>query len=291
MAAKFYFYPQPNGNQLITIDLNEDLAELYSDWEYQTSSGQTMNGKIRTSTMLNREIITIIRDRMQGGEDLGHKFAAMQSHLDRGGTVAFTADDSVGTWIYPIKTPPTGGATTIEVFGNPFAGMGLTRTPTTNEYAVIESSPPGAIYEIVKIQSIDASFSTTGGGTITINDPVNFTYPSSCYIRFYRTWMTLKRRERDFGKNIVTNEHGITWSLDVTLTPDYDNLFSFHPAITEDYDPADSSDIFTVETIPEGADYENPRTTLEGNTNYSSWDGGGDTANANPSTYSNYKAW
>ena len=103
MGALFRFYPMPIGNQLIVINLNEKLAELYSDWQYESSTGQTMNGKLRTSTMLNREVITIIRDRMQGGEELAHKFAALQNHLDRGYSVHFTADNGMNEdWVYPV---------------------------------------------------------------------------------------------------------------------------------------------------------------------------------------------
>ena len=79
MAAKFYFYPMPVANHLVTIDLGEDLAEYYSEMEYTKESAQSMNRKIHQTTTLNREVITIVRDRMSGGEDLAHKLYALQN--------------------------------------------------------------------------------------------------------------------------------------------------------------------------------------------------------------------
>ena len=109
MSAKFYFYPMPVANHLVTIDLGEDLAELYSDWEYTSDTSQSMNGKINNTTTLNREVITIVRDRFQGGEDLYIKLQALQSHLDRGYSIAFSAD-SANAYCYPLSKNPVGGA-------------------------------------------------------------------------------------------------------------------------------------------------------------------------------------
>lgn len=235
MSAKFFFYPQPTGNQLITIDLGEDLAELYSDWDYTSSTGQAMNGKMTTTTQLNREIVTIIRDRMQGGEDLAHKFAALQNHLDRGYSVAFTADHTKA-FCFPLKVSPFGGDTTLDCFNNPFYSLLNTAiNPTVNDYVCIETQPPGALYEMAKISAVDSNFGSTVGGEVTVDRAINFTYTSSAFMRWYRFWPVLKRLEEDRGKAIITNEHGITWSLELRLTPDYSNLYGFHPSIDSDY--------------------------------------------------------
>tara|TARA_R100000664_G_C2753964_1_gene141455 strand:+ start:1602 stop:2495 length:894 start_codon:yes stop_codon:yes gene_type:complete len=238
MSAKFFYYPQPTGNQLITIDLGEDLAELYSDWEYTSSSGQTMNGRISTTTQLNREVITIVRDRFQGGEDLAHKFAALQNHLDRGYSVAFTADHTK-SFCFPLKVNPFGGDTTLQCFNNPFYNLiGYGINPSVNDYVALETQPPGALYEMCKISAVDANFGSTVGGSLTVDRAINFTYNSSVWMRWYRFWPMLKRLEADRGKNIITNEHGIAWSLEIRLTPDYSNLYAFHPTIDSDYSPS-----------------------------------------------------
>jgi len=241
MAAKFFFYPQPSGNQLITIDLDEDLAELYSDWEYTSSTGQSMNGKITTTTQLNREIVTIIRDRMQGGEDLANQFFAMQNHLDRGFSVAFCSDHTKA-YAFPLKSSPIGGSTVIDVFQNPFYNLtSQNLIPQVGDYVVLESSPPGAIYEVCKVAGVNASFTATSGGQITLANPINFTYTGNVFLRYYRFFPVMKRRESDRGRSIITNEHGIAWSLELTLTPDYSLLYKFHPSIDSDFSPGGAS--------------------------------------------------
>lgn len=238
MSAKFFFYPQPNGNQLITIDLGEELAEMYSDWEYTSSTGEAMNGKMTTTTQLNREIVTIIRDRMQGGEELAHKLAAMQSHLDRGYSVAFTSDHTKA-YCFPLKQSPVGGDTNLQCFNNPFYNLlGTAINPSINDYVCIETQPPAAIHEVCKISAVDSNFGSTVGGEVSVANPVNFTYSSSAFMRWYRFYPVLKRLEADRGKSIVTNEHGITWSLELRLTPDYAGLYGFHPSIDSDFAPS-----------------------------------------------------
>jgi len=227
MGAKFYFYPMPIGNQLVTISM-EDLAEFYSDWEYTSDTGVTMNGKSQTTVTLNREIITISRDRFSGGEETAMKLRAMQSHLDRGYSVAFTADDTKA-FCYPVSTLPVGGDTSIKVFSDPFRNMTGSNMPSANDYMVLENAPPASIHEVIKVASKSAGFSSLIGGTINANYAVNFTYPSASFLRWYRFFPILKRLEEDRGKSIVTNEHGLTFSLELRLTPDYSQLFSFHP--------------------------------------------------------------
>lgn len=232
MGAKFYYYPMPIGNQLKTISI-EDLGEFYSDWEYTSGSGVTMAGKMQTSVMLNREVITISRDRLAGGENIAMQFKALQNHLDRGYSVAFSADDTK-SFCYPVASLPVGGDQSIQVFSDPFRNMTGTNTPSANDYMVLETAPPAALHEVVKVNTLSSGFSALQGGTVNTVYTVNFTYPSIAFLRWYRFFPTLKRLEEDRGKSIITSEHGLTWSLELRLTPDYSNLYSFHPNFEQD---------------------------------------------------------
>tara|TARA_R100000426_G_scaffold6388_1_gene8332 strand:- start:398 stop:1261 length:864 start_codon:yes stop_codon:yes gene_type:complete len=228
MGAKFYFYPMPVANHLVTIDLGEDLAEYYCEFEYTKETAQSMNGKIHQTTTLNREVITIVRDRMSGGEDLAHKLHALQNHLDRGFSVAFAAD-SAKAFCHPLSKNPVGGDNTVIAHGNPFRSMVGSISPSANDYFVIENQPPAMIQEVQKVSSLHASYTPATGGIINTVNLVNFTFPSICFMRHYRFHPVLKRHPADIGKSIVTNEHGLLWSLELRLTPDYENYFGFHP--------------------------------------------------------------
>ena len=220
----FYWYPEPDSTNLQILSLEEGLGELFNDWQIVASDGEGMDGSIFRSVGLYRQIVTIQRDRMTGGEDLGHKLAALQNHLDRGFSVGFTADVDKA-WIAPLTLGPISGATTIELGGNPFKNIVGTNVPATNDYVAIETGSPGTVHEIVKKAS--GTISAYTGGTMTITSGCAFTYTDTAYARWYRYWPILKRPQSDLGTNITTNEHGMLWSLNVRLVVDTATLFQF----------------------------------------------------------------
>ena len=220
----FYWYPEPDSTNLKILSLEEGLGELFNEWQIVASDGEGMDGSIFRSVGLYRQIITIQRDRMKGGEELGHKLAALQNHLDRGFSVGFTAD-SDKSWFAPLTVGPISGSTTIELGGNPFRNIVGSNVPAANDYIAIETGSPATVHEIVKNSS--GIISSYTGGTMTIGSGCSFTYNETAYARWYRYWPLLKRPQSDLGTNIVSNEHGMLWSLNVRLVVDSAALFQF----------------------------------------------------------------
>ena len=117
--SKFWYYPQPDGTRLETIDLGEQLGEFFTDFETDVKEGVGYDGGIKRTVGTVREIITIQRDRLILGETVAQKFRALQSHLDRGYSVSFSADSDkcfAGFLIHP----PSSGDTSVYIGGNPF---------------------------------------------------------------------------------------------------------------------------------------------------------------------------
>lgn len=226
--AKFYYYPMPNGAVLKTIDMGESLGELFSDFEVDASDGVSMNGGIFRSVGRSGEVVTIQRDRMILGEDLARKFVALQNHLDRGFSCAF-ASDSDKAWAAPLRYGPTANTGALSCFANPFRAAVGSNVVAANDYIVLETQPPAMLHEIAKIDS--ATLSAAGGGSIALNEGVNFHYRSGppVFARYYRFWPILKRPAADVGRNIITNEGGRLFSLSLRLVPDYSTLFAYHP--------------------------------------------------------------
>ena len=226
MSARFYYYPQPSGSFPVTIDLEEELGELFSDFIVDAVDGISMNGSIQRSVGRMGEIITIQRDRLLLGEDIAYKFMALQNHLDRGFSCAFTADHTKA-WAAPIHNYLSAGTKTLNVYANPFIPFLGSVIPASNDYVVVESAPPAQLQEMHKVDSVSNLAST--GGSLTVDDRINFRYNRRAFVRHYRTWPVLKRMASDIGQNIITNEGGRLFSLSLRLTPDYDTLFAFHP--------------------------------------------------------------
>ena len=225
MSAKFFYYPEPNGSHLVEIDLGEDLGELFSDFSIDAVDGVTMRGGIQRSVGRMGEVITIQRDRLHLGEDLAYQFMALQNHLDRGFSCAFTADHT-RAWAAPIRNYLVAGSFTVQAFGNPFTASIGTNTPVDGDFVVIETRPPAQLQEMHKISSV--ANLTSSGGSFTVQKRVNFDYNRSAFARQYRTWPILKRPQADVGQNIITNENGRLFSLSIRLVPDYETLFAYH---------------------------------------------------------------
>lgn len=231
---KFFFFPEPDGSQLVEIDLGEGLAEFFFDFEVQSSTGVAFDGAMYRSTTTHRQVLNIQRDRFTAGEDLAIKFAALQNHLDRGFSCAF-AVDSDRAWCHPILTDPEGGQEQVLVGGDPFRGFSGQQAPLANDYCSIISQNPDLIFEQNKVDSTFSSigWSAANGGTLPLENKIAFSYTSPAFVHHYRFFPLLKRIESDVGQNIITNEGGRLFSLSIRLVVDTAALFSFHPNVDQ----------------------------------------------------------
>tara|TARA_Y100000004_G_scaffold197331_1_gene271177 strand:+ start:3015 stop:3827 length:813 start_codon:yes stop_codon:yes gene_type:complete len=225
--AAFYYYPQPDGGELVTIDLGSGLGQLYSDFEWQGETGVTLNGRMQRVNGMTRERVFIQRDRMINGETTANKLLAMQNHLDRGNSVIFTADTD-RTFFAPVSQTPVGGDTSINVHGNPYKDIVGTNVPSGDDFVVLETQSPGMIYEVRKVVN-SGTVSAANGGAFT-TDAINFTYANKlAFARYYRSWVGLRRPADQVGRSIITNEYGILWSLNLELVCDQNIMFRRHP--------------------------------------------------------------
>jgi len=224
--SKFFYYPQPDASRLVTIDLGEMIGELFSDYTVDAVDADYRDGGMSRSVGRTREIVNIQRDRMVGSEDLAIQFVAMQNHLDRGGVVGFCAD-SDKAYAYPLSKRPRTGEQSVGCSSNPFTDFAGSIIPTVNDYVTIETESPASLREQNKITSV--AHITSAGGTISLKNKIAFNYKRRTFIRHYRFWpLCLRRPAGDIGQNIVTNERGFLFSLDIRLFVDLSALFAFH---------------------------------------------------------------
>lgn len=224
--AKFYYFPRPSQlSFLTTIDLQEQLAELFSDYEIDAQDGVSYTGRrYRTISRLS-EIVRIQRDRMKGSEDLARDLITLQSHLAHGFPTMFAADSAKAYATY-LRQPVKAGDTVLFVGPNVFRNFVGNQIVAANDYLMIESENPAMRYQMVEIQSLTAT--ATANGTITLKSPIQYDFDKGTIgVRYYRFWPTLKRPVSEINRNMVTNERGFLWSLDVTMTPDYGAYIDF----------------------------------------------------------------
>ena len=272
MSAKFYYYPQPNGRNLVTIDLGEDLGELFSEFFVDAVDGLTQHGQRQRNVGRMGEIVRIQRDRLNLGQDLAYKFAALQNHLDRGFSCAFAADHTKA-WAAPCQGRPVATRKSLNVYASPFRAFADPNAdgykPAVGDFLILETAPPGMLHEQLKVDNV-SSLSATLGGSIGLENRIAFSYSqtsttSAAFVRHYQFWPVLKRRAEDVGTNIITNEGGRLFSLDIQLVPDYSTLFAFHPeqGLLSGTGPIDFNSLL-AEPIPDSATEGNPDTPSGG---------------------------
>ena len=146
----------------------------------------------------------------------------LQSHVDRGHSVLFAADLDKA-YVTHLTQPARAGDTVIFVAANVVRSIVGNKIVQAGDYLMIESENPNMRYQQVEVQSLTAT--ATAGGTITLVNPIAFDFDKGVIsVRHYRFWPTLKRPVENLGQNMVTNERGFLFSLDVIMTPDYPQL-------------------------------------------------------------------
>ena len=226
--AKFWYYPY-SGNRLVTIDMGEGLAEMFSEFRKDADGGISLNGHSYRSVGLTQEVITIQRDRMILGADKAMEFRALQAHLDNGNVCSFSADSSKAWCGYVLTSPLSSGSTTVEVSNNPFSSFVGSNVLAADDFVIFDTQPPAAITEANKISSLSAGFSASNGGTLTLDRGCAFRYDIDTFVRWFRFIPIAKRPIEDIGRSIITNEHGLMYSLELRLEIDYASWFAFIP--------------------------------------------------------------
>lgn len=218
--AKFYYFARPSSlSYLQTIDLQEGLAELFSEFDIDAQDGVSYTGRRYRTISRVSEIIRIQRDRMAGGEDLASDLNCLQSHLAHGFPTMFSADSDKAYATY-LRQPAQAGDTVLYVGPNVFRQFVGNKIVQAGDYLMIESENPAMVYQQVKVQSITAT--ATANGTITLSSPIQFDFKTgSIGVRWYRFWPSLKRLVDNLNTNMISNERGFLWSLDVLMSPDY----------------------------------------------------------------------
>lgn len=221
--AKFFYYPQPSATSYLeTIDLGEPLAELFSEYEIDAQDGVSYTGRRYRTVARISEVVRIQRDRMINGEDKAAELMTLQSHVDRGHSVLFAADLDKA-YVTHLTRPARAGDTVIFVAANVVRSIVGNKIVQAGDYLMVESENPNMRYQQVEVQSLTAT--ATAGGTITLVNPIAFDFDKGVIsVRHYRFWPTLKRPVENLGQNMVTNERGFLFSLDVIMTPDYPQL-------------------------------------------------------------------
>ena len=207
--AVIWFYPSgPTG--LVEIDLAEPLSDLQIDPIREVEDARAYDGTLYRSILSGREQVRIVLERFVD-EALARKLESLQSHLERGGTMSFCND----------KDKAWGGFTETAMAGGTFIGTGGPAFTANNSAAAlaagdticIESMNPEGMREFVSVDAVSATDTE-----ITTQQAIIYDYTLlPALVRFRDFWPVLQWPASQMGRSIVTHDHRISYTLDLTL--------------------------------------------------------------------------
>ena len=158
--------------------------------------------------------VRVVDDRFTDG-DLAYKLETLSTHLELGDFCA-VCNDSSEAWAGYVDSAPARGDTVLTTGGNLYAaftdGLAVSASIGGGDIVCIQSTPPGVIREFCKVDSVS-------GDVITLTDPIRFTYPAGSVVLVrHRDFHPAMRAPASLaGTQIVTSDHRISFTLDLTL--------------------------------------------------------------------------
>lgn len=192
--ARFYFVPH-TGATTETVDFSSDpLKGMGENVVRQVGMSRSAEGPGTFLALGSRWMATLSQPLM-GDRRQAMQIRSMQSFMEKGGTVGFSADADKSMLAY-ATTKPVQGATTLTCGAR--QGWNTSATLATGDYVIVLGSLPEGHHEVKRV----ATFSGGATTTITLDDPIINDYTSSASVavfwaRFlpYMVWpVDLRRR-------------------------------------------------------------------------------------------------
>lgn len=216
MPAAFYYYPE-GAASLEKITLNARITRLDPSTRPIVDDAYGGDGHFSRSFMGVRRRVRIAIDRVSllttNGKADHRAIQGLLSHLRRGGACGFTTDTTKAVAMYPA-----GGwvanSQILYTAGNAFTAWESSAVLAAGDEVVVESAP---IYGIEEYGYLSAWAATQP----TLTDKLNHDYgPVAAFARWHRFYPALRLPSDAMEGPLLTNEHGIGWSLDVELEVD-----------------------------------------------------------------------
>lgn len=215
MSAAFYWYPDA-GATLDRLVLNSRISRAEPFTLAQASDEYSgAQGFVRSFNGVRRRVrIAIDRKSLlsSAGATDYRRLQTLISHLKRGGAVGFTTDTTQAVAAYP-----SGGweasYSYVASAGNAFASWESSAALAAGAEVVIESAP---LYGVDERQIL--STFTAPGTFVFATDTLRHRFSGlDAMLRWHRFWPALRLPQDQLEQPLLTDEHGIGWSLDLTL--------------------------------------------------------------------------
>ena len=244
MAAHIYYYPGGSG-QLRDINLGEALSLLEPQRVIGRADSVSYSGRryssITSGTIRARFVLDRFSLLTSAGALLYRSLMSLEAHLQAGGMLLI-AGDSTKAFAAALASTPSPQQTTLYDKGALYGW--LPGTVGSGDVLITESSYPDTFSEHLAINSRSAA------GVIALSNSqgVRYEYTTEpVIVREQHTYPCMKLPDDQIGRSIVTNDRGITATLDFTLELDR-NALAMHAS--------QSSNAFDTTTTDSGVSFE-----------------------------------
>ena len=210
-----YYYPSSGFDaQLVTIDLGEILSDLQMTPIRSAIDAMSYQGRFYRTNLNGRMKIRVLLERFTD-RALVRKLYSLQSHLERGGLIGICENQNKAWAAYLNEGMGNSGQTVLETGGNVFYNQ--TAALDALDEVVIQSSNPE-----VKREWNDVNLAVgSTDARITLSDALIHNYKQEpVLIRFHGFWPIMRLPADQLGRPIVTHDHRISYTLDLTLEED-----------------------------------------------------------------------
>jgi hypothetical protein len=242
---RFYWYPteqytlpwHSSSTSVIKVDIDEPISDI------QTVMHRTAHDAITYSMRKHRRHykpyleVRVILERFTD-DALARELGAMESHLQKGNHVGFTADRNK-TWASWAGGP---GATSEEEviakgdssfsvngtalkggvgYANIFRHWENSGTLATGDIICLDGRIPEFNHEALKVGSSTSLGSTSTTGTVHVDAThtghVRYPYQMGAVVRYQDFWPYLCLPQSGIGKPIITHDHRISYTFDAVF--------------------------------------------------------------------------
>lgn len=209
-----WYYPDPEGGPT-TIDLGEGLSDLVETPVTEVADARGMDWV--TSRVIHggglRIRLVLERFGSPGTSSLERALRTAESHLHRGGVVAFSRD-SAKAWASVSDTLQASGSTTwTGATGSLYAALSSAAALASGDEIVIETAAP----EHQREYTTTGASVAVGDADVTIGAGLAYTFGAPSVLRWRDFWPVLRLPSDQMQRTIVFNDHRRNFTLDVTL--------------------------------------------------------------------------
>jgi len=219
----WYFAGGSYTDEVTEIQFGGPLSELSWVPIRDRRSGWTLAGSMRSVVNTGRLRVTISLGPFNDSgsmQYLAHQLESMSAHLERGEPVSFAADRNKA-FAAGLSLGVNPGDTSLIHTDNLFEEYGGSIALAANDILCIESPNPEHKREYCRV---DDPLALTAN-SLTLADAIRYEYNElPVMVRHRDFFPVLYMPEQELGKSIVTWDHRLTFSLDVTLETSPDDL-------------------------------------------------------------------